>query len=771
MNKLLFLLCLLIYQQTAVSQNYRPERIFLSPDKETCVPGDTLRVRGQVFSSDSKVFYPYSRYLYLECIDQKDSVLLRQKIACDAKGSFQTVLLTNVDWTPGVCYLRAYTRWMQNFSEGSFTVAPFLLGVAPPVKEAYACELHARFFPEGGHLLEGFLQNMVFQLTDDDGFPITDARSYLLDEQNDTLVHKIEVSSSGLGRLSFHPEAGKAYRLLSLYHGAQYSFPLQVKAEGASLQAVIGRGRLVCRILSHEPGDRFRLFLYHPQRGLQELPFLAAEKMAVLDVSDYGEGILSLFLMDKELNRLAERTVWIDKETDTLPSLPISCSLPQTVMIPGQPLTYTLAVPDSSSVFVRVVRKDNLTASQAIATLAWGGEVSSLVRFPLLDNPSSEVLQAVRNDWLMTASFSLFRPEVVLKKGMSYPYPIEDGLYLKGQVWKDKDKAFGPGLLDVQNKQAGIFYTAKIEKDGSFIVPVDNYPNRAPFLLTAKSLKGKVEDCRFSLQEDSFPKVVIPQRLVLHPRVQSEVVLGDTTLRYSVDENEQKVYHLDGVKVEARKPVDIREISRMSFNYIGEEELQKWPAKSVRTLLNQFTSIKVEEHGKGSGAGVLARSIFNKNMRRDPMRVYEEKELLRDYAEPTIVWRNSIRHEFMKGHGPGSALNVVVNGDLVFGSIADILNWSAGDIKSIELIRPDDARAAVYNTPNGAVVIETVREVHLNQGEPQGELVRPFGLTVWEEQKNSVVQAPFLPGAYRLLIDVVSSDNQVVSFCKEFVVR
>lgn len=768
MNKLLFLLCLLIYQQTAVSQNYRPERIFLSPDKETCVPGDSLRVKGQVFSSDSKVFYPYSRYLYLECIDQKDSVLLRQKIACDAKGSFQTVLLTNVDWTPGVCYLRAYTRWMQNFSERSFTVAPFLLGVAPPVKEAYARELHARFFPEGGHLLEGFLQNMVFQLTDDDGFPITDARSYLLDEQNDTLVHKIEVSSSGLGRLSFHPEAGKTYRLLSLYHGAQYSFPLQVEAEGASLQAVIGRGRLVCRILSHESGDRFRLFLYHPQRGLQELPFSAAEKMAVLDVSDYGEGTLSVFLMDKELNRLAERTVWIDKEADTLLSSPVSCSLPQTVMRPGQSLTYTLAVPDSSSVFVRVVRKDNLTASQATAAFAWGGEVSSPVRFPLLDNPSPEVLQAVRNDWLMTASFSLFRPEVVLKKGMSYPYPIEDGLYLKGQVWKDKDKAFGPGLLDVQNKQAGIFYTAKIEKDGSFIVPVDNYPNRAPFLLTAKSLKGKVEDCRFSLQEDSFPKVVISQRLVLHPRVHSEVVLGDTTLRYSVDENEQKVYHLDGVKVEARKPVDIREISRMSFNYIGEEELQRWPAKSVRTLLNQFTSITITEHGSGSGAGVL-REIYNENLRVDPMRDYEEKSLEREGSEPTIVWRNGGRYGSLMG--ATVPLNVVVNGDLVFGSIADILNWSAGDIKSIELIRPDDARAAVYNTPNGAVVIETVREVHLNQEEPQGELVRPFGLTVWEEQKNSVVQAPFLPGAYRLLIDVVSSDNQVVSFCKEFVVR
>ena len=109
MNRLLLLLCLLVFQQTVFSENIHTERIFLSPDKETCVPGAPLRVAGQLFSSDR--FYPSSRYVYLECISPKDSVLLRQKIACDASGFFQTVLLTDVDWNPGVCYLRANTPW------------------------------------------------------------------------------------------------------------------------------------------------------------------------------------------------------------------------------------------------------------------------------------------------------------------------------------------------------------------------------------------------------------------------------------------------------------------------------------------------------------------------------------------------------------------------------------------------------------------------------------------------------------------------------------
>ena len=130
-----------------------------------------------------------------------------------------------------------------------------------------------------------------------------------------------------------------------------------------------------------------------------------------------------------------------------------------------------------------------------------------------------------------------------------------------------------------------------------------------------------------------------------------------------------------------------------------------------------------------------------------------------------------MRHAFLKGQGQGSALNVVVNGELVFGSIVDILNWSAGDIKSIELIRPDNPRAAVYGTPNGAIVIETVREAHLNQNDEQGEVVHPFGLTIWDETETHPIPAPSLPGEYRLLIDVVTNEKQVVSFSKKFTVQ
>ena len=106
------------------------ERIFLALEKESCMPGDTLFVNGQLLAADSRAHAPHSRYVYVECVDDSDSLLLRQKAACDAKGYFALEIPTRVDWLSNLCYLRAYTRLMQNYETESFTVAPFFLGAA-----------------------------------------------------------------------------------------------------------------------------------------------------------------------------------------------------------------------------------------------------------------------------------------------------------------------------------------------------------------------------------------------------------------------------------------------------------------------------------------------------------------------------------------------------------------------------------------------------------------------------------------------------------------
>lgn len=763
MYKFVLMLIGLCCLQPGSAQSFRAEQIFLSPERESCMPGDTLQVNGQLLSTNLQDFYPYSRYLYLECIDQKDSLLLRQKVACDERGYFYTAVPTQFEWESNICYLRAYTRLMQNYSVKSFAVAPFLLGATHPDREEPAYEIYSHFFPEGGRLLNGFQQSIVFQLTDDDGFPISATHSFLLDENNDTIKYNIPVSENGLGKIVFEPKIGKQYRLQAEYDGRFFTFPLQVSEEGASLQAVINRNRLSCRILSNEKENQYRLFLYHTNKGLQEIPFHPEEKIAAVDLSDYPTGILSLFLMDKELNRLSERLLWREKpeEIQTI----TNCLLPQTIVSPQDTLNYQLDIPSGSSFFIRIAKQHDLIATQAYSTFRLGGEILSTVRFPWMDSQLQGNLNMVLNDWLYTARFVLFSPETIIKKGIDFRYPIEDGLFLAGTAWKGKDKPFGAGLIDAQNKEDLSFYTGEIDEEGHFTLPVDNYPNGTRFLLKGKNDKGKTVNCSFTLVKETYPEIVISNPVFTRTRLQTDIILGDTAIRYSIDENQQRVYHIDNITVQSRKHISANEMNRTPNNFIGEEILQKWPGKSVRTLLNNFTAIRITKSGTGSGEGLLHQYILKA---QDQQKV-SDQEMTKEYGETTITWRATGRYSFL--NGDVTALNVVVNGEVIFSDINHILEWTAGNIKSIELIRPTDSRCTIYGTTNGAILIETLKETRMYEDDPQGETVYPFGLTVTDKQPEQHIQAPSQPGKYRLLIDVITDDRKIISFNKEFEVK
>ncbi len=759
-QSVLTLICLFCLQHS-FAQVFHTERIFVAPAKESCMPGDTLSVSGQLFAPGNPEYQPYSRYIYLECIDQKDSLLLRQKITCDEKGYFYAAIPTSPEWRSNICYLRAYTRLMQNYSAESFAIAPFLLGTTHPKKEKPAREIHSRFFPEGGRFVNGFQQNTVFQLTDDDGFPVSTTQAFLLNEKNDTIIHDIPVSENGLGKLTFQPETDKQYQLQAEYDGRFFTFPLKLNPAEATLQAVINRNRLSCRILSNEEGSHYRLFLYHSGKGLQEIPFHTEQKIAAVNLSDYPTGALTLFLTDSAFNLLSERILW--QESPEEKQIIFNCLLPQTTVSPQDFLKFQLDIPQNSSVFVRIARQHDLLATQAYPALWLGGDIISPVRFPFINSQQTEELNTELNHWLYTARFVLFSPETILKEGMAYQYPIEDGLFLSGKAWKNKDKPFGPGLIDVQNTKDFSFYTGEIDKEGNFILPVDNYPDGTGFLLTGKNNKGKKTDCSFTLSEEIYPEINIPNPLFLKTQLQTDIILGDTSIRYSIDENEQRVYHIDNVTVQTHKKVDFREMNRNPNNYIDEETLAQRSGQSIRSLLNRFTKISlIMSKGSGSGeVGLLQKAAAIQEPK-------DREKMEREYNELTIVWKSAKYSSLSGGNTP---LNIVVNGEPVFGNIEHILQWNAGDIKSIELIEPKDSRSTIYNTPNGAIAIETLKTPRTYEDRSQGETVYPFGLTITDKQPEKHIKAPSQPGKYRLLIDVITDDRKIVSFNKEFEVK
>ena len=741
------------------------ERIFMALEKENYALGDTLWVSGQILSADQPAQPVGSRYLYIECINGKDSLWSRLKTRCDDKGYFRTGIATQYDWHPGLCYLRAYTRLMQNYAPESFTVTPFLLGLPHPSRQPIAKEVTVKYFPESGCLVDGFQQNVVFQLSDDDEFPIVPTQTRLLDADNDTVLHRIETSANGWGRFAFMPQTGKQYRIQVEYDGRFFNQPLKSHSQGTALQVVLNPRRLTCRILSTEKKP-LHLYLYQAESGLTEIPLQTGQEAVVLDLTRQPQGAYTLFLTDKNGTLLNERTVWKREEKKDL----VSCLLPDQVA-PGALLPAVVQAPDSSCLFSRIVSADNLLARQAAPALLLGNEIGSPIPMPWTDDRHDKLQQTEMDNWLFSARFHLFNLPDMLTKGIDYLYPTEDVLLLRGTAWEKENTPLKAGMLiDAENRKDQLFYSTVTNDKGEFVIPVDDFSEGTPFWLSAKKANGQEVASSFTLVQEIYPKVKIP-----YPPFQTEQMLAwvqadSQPITFSIDENQEKVYHIDNVTVEARKRINIHETKRTPLNFIGEQELQQRGGLNLRSILSRFPTITIRSSDSGGGYGELGATNKRKRF-MDQDRERSSQELFQESGEVAIFWKNN-RDKRLGGDEVNNKLTVVVDDEIAFGEINTLLDQPAGMIESIEIVRPSDSRCIPYNANGGLVLIKTRFGLITDATDQKKVKVKPLGLSASSPSKPKLQpEAPHKPGNYLLLIDVITPERQVYSFCQPFTVR
>ena len=96
----------------------RREKLYLHLDKENCLPGDTLFFKGYLTSAVTNQQVDFSRYIYVELVDRKDLVYIREKVTKDTvNNGFVGYLPMSENLRQGEYFIRAYTYNMQNDKE------------------------------------------------------------------------------------------------------------------------------------------------------------------------------------------------------------------------------------------------------------------------------------------------------------------------------------------------------------------------------------------------------------------------------------------------------------------------------------------------------------------------------------------------------------------------------------------------------------------------------------------------------------------------------
>ncbi|WP_192821902.1 hypothetical protein [Rufibacter sp. LB8] len=196
----------------AAASHATPEKLFVHTDRNYYLAGETLWFK--IYQVDGITHQPFSlsKVACVEVLDSENVPVVQAKVAMDQGGGGSLALPSSM--AAGKYVLRAYTNWMKNFDaayffEKSITVVNTFKPLAQKEPEV-SVDYMVRFFPEGGHLVNGLQSKVAFQAVDAQGKGGSFVGA-VVNSKNDT-VARFYTHKFGIGTFQLTPEVGQQYR-------------------------------------------------------------------------------------------------------------------------------------------------------------------------------------------------------------------------------------------------------------------------------------------------------------------------------------------------------------------------------------------------------------------------------------------------------------------------------------------------------------------------------------------------------------------------------
>ena len=196
------------YQQQAIQ-----EKLYAHTDKNYYVSGEICWFK--IYNVDAFFNKPLgiSKLAYVELLDKNRKPVLQAKVPLKDGGGSGSLQLP-VSLISGKYILRAYTRWMKNFSAAWFFEKPITVINTRKIYEADSLQQKSRydvqFFPEGGNMVNGLQSRLAFRVVDQWGKGIY-CTGVIIDEKSDTAA-RFASFKFGMGNFLFTPLEGHVYK-------------------------------------------------------------------------------------------------------------------------------------------------------------------------------------------------------------------------------------------------------------------------------------------------------------------------------------------------------------------------------------------------------------------------------------------------------------------------------------------------------------------------------------------------------------------------------
>jgi hypothetical protein len=296
-------------------QHHIQEKIYLHTDRSFYITGEVLWFK--VYVTDAHMHLPGTLSSVAHIEINNPALKTKWETSIELKdGKGDGSILIPSWFTTGNYSLRAYTNWMKNLGpEYYFEKAITLVNPQkkPVFKEAqFIQQAQIDYFPEGGRLVPGLPGTLGFHIHNEQGYGIN-SPVYLVKGEIDTIV-RTGPMHAGMGKLSFTPQKGETYRILSRIDGQRWiSKILEMPDEtGYTLQLEDpGNGELVLtvRAAGEKNGSWVYLFLHCRQTLSKAMASTLHDGIARFKFlkSETGEGISHFTVFSDQRIPVAER--------------------------------------------------------------------------------------------------------------------------------------------------------------------------------------------------------------------------------------------------------------------------------------------------------------------------------------------------------------------------------------------------------------------------------------------------------------------------------
>lgn len=681
------------------------------------MPGDSISVRGNLLSSQ-KGMIPFSKYVVVELANEKDSVLIRKKIRCGETGKFAVKMETYNIWPRQIYYLRAYTRFMQNFNPHSFPVLEFPLGVSRTVAKKEDKGVNCLFFPEGNAWINGSMQRMTVFITNDGGDALE--VPFCIKKNNKRILDG-KTTKDGLATFTLHPEEQDHLFLEIAQDDKKSSIPFPERSETVTLQSNLTRNKIVYKILTPDNvQNEFSLFLFSPSQTMQKIDLRQSMNSGIITIPEKEQGLYLLILADNEHRILSTRSMWQHEETPDL-------KLQKTTYRCGEKLELPATFKSTNS-HIRIVPKgDNIKTGASIAEI----ESRLLSKVPFREEYIKD--EAALDLWLHTATPITFNLNKLIRQEFQYSYLPEKILSFSGTVLQKNKKALRNGTMVVYNTENNNVFTGDLDESGNYILGVEDFKEGDRFFLQAHPLKGKDEIYNYIPANDTFPEFMNSCKL----RFPDQTDLNDSfhlqmNEKMKTKEGEEWNITLSEIVIKAKikneEPISTNKFYKM--NYLGPEELSKRNYNSIEQMIRALPGVRIFwEDDEGKTAPVLHIT--------------------------------SSRGSSLLGT---SEMVILVDGiPMTSNDLVTMVNPQ--NVSSVEVLKPWQAIQYVHGAIDGALSFTTFQSNKSNvKPITKGIYYFPLGLSGAIPEDNQDITIPSEPGDYELLVDRIEDHARVVSY-------